>query len=95
MVCVRSLVPNEKKSACSAIRSATTHARGSSIIVPIVYGILRAAERLVERLGHERAQPAQLLGHHDERDHDLGVDGARPPAATSAAASPIAWTWIS
>ena len=34
-VCVRSLVPNEKKSACGAIWSAQTAARGSSIIVPI------------------------------------------------------------
>ena len=33
-VCVRSFVPNEKKSACSAIVSARKHARGSSIIVP-------------------------------------------------------------
>ena len=35
-VWVRSLVPNEKKSACRAIRSAMKHARGSSIIVPTV-----------------------------------------------------------
>ena len=34
VVCVRSLVPNEKKSACSAIWSAHSAARGSSIIVP-------------------------------------------------------------
>ena len=27
-------MPNEKKSACAEIRSATKHARGSSIIVP-------------------------------------------------------------
>ena len=33
-VCVRSLVPKLKKSACAAIRSAIMHARGSSIIVP-------------------------------------------------------------
>ena len=30
------VVPNEKKSACSAIRFATKHARGNSIIVPTV-----------------------------------------------------------
>jgi hypothetical protein len=34
-VWVRSLVPNEKKSADGAISSARRHARGSSIIVPI------------------------------------------------------------
>ena len=33
-VWVRSLVPKEKKSACSAIVSARKQARGSSIIVP-------------------------------------------------------------
>ena len=35
VVCVRSLVPNEKKSASRAISSAIRQARGSSIIVPI------------------------------------------------------------
>jgi hypothetical protein len=35
---VRSFVPNEKNSAISASSSATTHARGSSIIVPMRYG---------------------------------------------------------
>ena len=43
VVCVRSFVPKEKKSACSAISSARTHARGSSIIVPTRYSISRAA----------------------------------------------------
>src|SRR5436305_285380 len=37
VVCVRSLVPNEKNSASRAIWSAATHARGSSIIVPTRY----------------------------------------------------------
>ncbi len=53
MVCVRSLVPKEKKSAYSAIWSAQTAARGSSIIVPTITGrslaaaqaVLQAAER--------------------------------------------------
>jgi hypothetical protein len=35
-VCVGSLVPNEKKSACRAIRSAAKQARASSIIAPTV-----------------------------------------------------------
>ena len=33
-VCVRSLVPNEKNSAVSAISSAISAARGNSIMVP-------------------------------------------------------------
>ena len=36
VICVRSLVPNEKNSATSAMRSATSAARGVSIIVPTV-----------------------------------------------------------
>ena len=34
VIWVRSLVPNEKNSACSAIRSAISAARGTSIMVP-------------------------------------------------------------
>ena len=34
VICVRSLVPNEKNSATSAISSATSAARGVSIMVP-------------------------------------------------------------
>ena len=34
-------MPNEKKSACSAILSATSAARGTSIIVPTEYGTFR------------------------------------------------------
>ena len=34
VVCVKSFVPKEKKSACRAISSARNAARGSSIIVP-------------------------------------------------------------
>ena len=37
VICVRSLVPNEKNSATSAIWWAVTAARGTSIIVPIMY----------------------------------------------------------
>jgi len=37
VVCVRSLVPNEKNSAVSAISAAFSAARGSSIIVPTWY----------------------------------------------------------
>ena len=37
-------MPKLKKSACAAIRSATRHARGSSIIVPISYGTRLSAD---------------------------------------------------
>ena len=37
VICVRSFVPSEKKSACSAISSAVNAALGTSIIVPILY----------------------------------------------------------
>ena len=36
VVCVKSLVPKDKKSACLAIKLAIRHARGNSIIVPIL-----------------------------------------------------------
>ena len=71
-VWVRSFVPNEKKSACSAIRSATKQARGSSIIVPTA----ARAPRLHGLGRHAVDEPAHqlellLVGH--ERDHDLEV----------------------
>ncbi len=37
VICVRSLVPKEKNSATSAIWSASSAARGISIIVPSMY----------------------------------------------------------
>src|ERR1700741_2912680 len=40
VVCVRSFVPNEKNSASLAISSATSAARGNSIIVPTMYSTL-------------------------------------------------------
>ena len=39
VICVRSLVPNEKNSAAFAIWSASRHARGISIIVPYRHSI--------------------------------------------------------
>ena len=65
---MRSFVPNEKKSACSAISSARTHARGSSIIVPTQ--VLELA-LLVCCRDRQRPQPPQLLAEADERVHDL------------------------
>ena len=46
-VWVRSLVPNEKKSAYSAISSARSAARGSSIIVPQRYSTSSASSAAV------------------------------------------------
>ena len=71
-VWVRSFVPNEKKSATSAIRSATKHARGSSIIVPTARSIVAVVLRrdgLLDELAHE----LELLLVGDERDHDLDL----------------------
>mmetsp|Transcript_1000 Transcript_1000/g.3684 ORF Transcript_1000/g.3684 Transcript_1000/m.3684 type:complete len:276 (+) Transcript_1000:454-1281(+) len=39
VICVRSFVPKEKKSACAEISSARSAARGISIIVPTLYAI--------------------------------------------------------
>src|ERR1700692_3240518 len=46
VVCVRSFVPKEKKSAYSAISPARSAARGSSIIVPHVYSISGASSAI-------------------------------------------------
>ena len=92
-VCVRSFVPKEKKSACSAISSARTHARGSSIIVPQRYST--GALLLGDALG-QLAQPAQLLGEADERVHDLDERRLAAVArSTASAARTIARTCIS
>ncbi len=40
VICVRSLVPNEKNCASAAISSAVTAARGTSIMVPIWYSMV-------------------------------------------------------
>ena len=62
-------MPNEKKSAYSAISSAQMHARGSSIIVPTWYSTVSLSSCAVAIV--IAAQPAQLLGEADERVHDL------------------------
>ena len=92
-------MPKLKKSAWSAIRSATRHARGSSIIVPTVNGsgsapassIARAAASLDQR-AHQLELPLVV----DQRDHDL--DRAAPcrvRSRTASAAPTIARTCIS
>ena len=94
---VRSLVPNEKNSASSAIRSAVMAARGTSIIVPTRYStrtpcfvitssaMRRTSARLV----------AQLLHRADERDHDLRQHADAGLRVTAHAASKIARACIS
>ena len=75
-VCVRSFVPKEKKSACAAIAPAVRHARGSSIIVPILTP--SAPSSAATRSTSERAI-VELARVGDERDHHLdrrGVAGA-------------------
>ena len=79
VVCVRSFVPNEKKSAYSAISSARTHARGSSIIVPT--GCVDARRLLGPHSLGQLAQPAQLFGEADERVHDLDERRVAGPLA--------------
>ena len=94
-VCVRSLVPNEKNSACCAISPAAKQARGSSIIVPTLEprgsNPSSAATRVDEVAGQ-----LQLAGVGDERDHDLD-DAARRRCgrATARAARKIARACIS
>ena len=81
-VCVRSFVPNEKKSACSAMRSACRQARGSSIIVPTeeVLG-MRRGPRARRRASTRSSEQLELALVVDERDHDLDL---RPAAAAPA-----------
>ena len=55
-VWVRSLVPNEKKSARPAIRSAMKQARGSSIIVPTREVAAVGEALLIGDRQHDRAR---------------------------------------
>ena len=70
VICVRSLVPNEQKSASSAISSAVRAARGTSIIVPTRMPRCCPPSSLDHGLGQRRSR-AQLLGEADQRAHDL------------------------
>ena len=73
VICVRSLVPKEKKSATSAISSARTAARGVSIMVPMVTARPFLSGALHRRDGvlHPAAGEEHLLAGDGERDHDL------------------------
>jgi hypothetical protein len=76
VVCVRSLVPKLKKSASTAISSAVRQARGSSIIVPTLYGTSTLPSSSTR--GRWRRRPRaerQLADVAHQRDHDHRVDG--------------------
>ena len=70
-VWVRSLVPKEKNSACSATSPATKHARGSSIIVPMLKSRPSATPSSTPHAHHAVARELELARVGDERDHDL------------------------
>ena len=80
VIWVRSLVPNEKNSASSAIWSAVKAARGISIIVPIWYSTFTPAFFMLLLGDRDRPllEERQLLDRADQRDHDLGQDGLAP-----------------
>ena len=92
VVCVRSLVPNEKKSAVSAISSARMQARGSSIIVPQRYSTdgSSAATRSVSARRRRSSSPKPTSGSM------ISTSGGVPVrSATARAARTIARTCIS
>jgi hypothetical protein len=93
VVCVRSFVPKEKKSACSAISSARTHARGSSIIVPHRYstsGASSSATRTVSSRSRDSSSAKPTSGCM------ISTSGASlVRSRTAAAARTIARTCIS
>ena len=73
VVCVRSLVPNEKKSASSAIRCAVSAARGSSIMQPIgeVERRRRSPRRPPPDASASSRTSCSSRMRPDERHHDL------------------------
>ena len=93
-VCVRSLVPKEKKSASSAISSARRQARGSSIIVPTeVVAAALDPDPLADR-DDLLAQDLELTAVIDQRHHDLGAH-LDPRSRVAFRAAKIASTCIS
>ena len=88
-VCVRSLVPKEKKSASRAIRSAMKQARGSSIIVPTRKSARSSSPRSADR-STSVAHELELALVGDQRDHDLELRGAARRSRTASAARTIA-----
>ena len=93
---VRSLVPNEKKSATSAMSSPRTAARGVSIIVPIVTSIARrpSGQDRLDLLLDPPSDQRELGPGDDERHHDLDDRVGRRRRPRSAAASTSARTCI-
>ena len=82
-VWVRSLVPNEKKSACSAIRSATKQARAARSSCRSA-GASRSPRPPPRHLVDQLAHQLELLLVGDQRDHDLEQGGSRAPTASAA-----------
>ncbi len=73
VVCVRSLVPNEKNSASRAMSSAVSAARGISIIVPNWYFTRTPCSFITARASSSRIAllDLELVVVRGERDHDL------------------------
>lgn len=91
MVCVRSLVPNEKKSADWAISSAVTAARGSSIIVPIgISSSTPSASATSAIVCSAKARNLSSSGFTDTRGIIISGLGSRPCFFNCAAAVAIA-----
>ena len=90
-------MPKEKKSQFSAIRFARSAARGTSIIVPILYGICRpvSAMTFFAASSTRVRRRSNSAAGADERDHDLGVGLDAFLRRPAAAASKIARTCIS
>ena len=86
VVCVRSFVPNEKKSAyCGDLAGAQRRARQLDHRPDRVRELTRRALQLLrDDVLDQRAHSAQLLGEGHQRDHDLDLRRLALPAAASA-----------
>ena len=93
VVCVRSFVPNEKKSAYSAISSARSAARGSSIIVPQRYSIAGASSSITRSVSSRSRRSSSW---NATSGCMISTSGASPVrSCTAFAARAIARTCIS
>ena len=94
VVCVRSLVPKEKNSADSAIRSAVSAARGSSIMVPIANP--KGQPFLASTSRRTRSASARVKSNSAAVATSgimISALGSLPRARSAQAASAIARTW--
>ena len=89
-------MPNEKKSAASATRSAVTAARGISIMVPIWYSTLVPAFASTSAATFS-ARSRNRLSSSSVPTSGIMISGSTPapPAATAHAASMMARTCMS